>query len=529
MTDTIGWGDVDAPPRRLPRLRLNRRRRVALVAVAALVAGGIAGWPSFKAWRADDAARQVQHLWARAQGLDNARVAALAGVQRGLGILDRPAFARAVALIEGEEAADLDRLVRQAKSVRTWTADVAAARKAVVHAMVAQATALRTQAGQPDAIGVDLPVTTAVDESTALDTAMAQVDGLRQRHHLKAFAPTTERFHSATEVLTTLRRPTDQPLHLRLVAAGIDGVSITDLDTGRVVHRPLDTTDPEGWQPVRLLGHSLVGSVDGGTMLIPLNASGPERFTPNNYPASLTGSPMWVSPFGKPTLQAIDESGRPVGHRVDLPPDVQLAGVGTGSLLLVTRSAPPAPGPNDTIPFNGADTATQVYLFRPGNPHLTRLSTNGCPPLAAITDRLVVMPAHDGCNPSTELEMFDLTGRLVHTVKFPAGEFSTTAPVCSPDGEHVAIVTSASTASDLQGSSTVRLLDLKTGSWTTVDASDGWLPQGWSADGTTLLLQLVENTPVNTTQQFGQLAYLRVGDPTLHSIRVLADAGNYFS
>jgi len=519
VTDTIGWGDVDSPPRRLPRL--TRRRRIALVAVGALVAAGIVAWPSFTSWRADDAARHVQHLWARAQGFDNARILALAGVQSRLGVLDQPAFAHAVALIEDEEAADLDRLARQAKSLRTWTSDVAAARRLVVIAMVKQAAALRAQAGNAD-LPIYLPITSTIDapSGAALGLAAAKIDALQAHRHLKAVAPTTEHFHSATRALAMLRRPTDQPLHLRLVAAGLDGVTVTDLDTGRVVHRVLDTTNPEGFQPMRLFGNSVVGSVDGATLFIPLNVTGRERLIPNGYPASSIGSPLWLSALGSPALQAVDESGRPVGRRVNLPANFQVIGTGTGSVL---------PASALSTQFNGPDVTAPYYLFRPATKTLTKLATMGCAQIPTLAGRIVVVPASETCGSSDELQLFDLSGRALRVVKLPAGESASGQVVCSPDGAEIAVATSLSPDAEVPGTEHVRLLDARTGTWTRVDDADGWIPAAWSSDGTTLLLQLIDNSLFLPGQQYGQLAYLRVGDPTLHSVRVAADLGNYLS
>ncbi|MBV9368594.1 MAG: hypothetical protein JO074_02090, partial [Frankiales bacterium] len=222
MTDTIGWGDVDERSRRLPRWRLSRRRQIALVVVAALVAGGIVGWPEFRSWRADEAARHMQRIWARMQGLDDTRIQSLAAVQRTLGILDAPEFAPAVVVVEREEATDLDGLARQARALRTWTSDVGKARAALVAAIVAQAKALRQQAGRPGAIGIDLPLTTAIDQksSDAIDAAGNAVEAMRTHRHLKYISATTEHFRAtASAAFATLLRPTDQPLHLRLVTS----------------------------------------------------------------------------------------------------------------------------------------------------------------------------------------------------------------------------------------------------------------------------------------------------------------------
>ncbi len=523
-TDTIGWGDVDSPPRRLPRLRLNRRRRIALAAVAVLVAAGVLAWPSFRSWRADDAARQVQHLWERAQGLDNARVVALSGVQQKAGMLDRLPFARAVSAIDVEEATVLDRLARQAKGIRAWTSDVAAARGAVVRAMTAQAEALRSQATKTGAITVDLPVITGIDDQAVAtaDVASTRVDALAKKHHLETFAPTTERFHSASTVLAQLNRPTDEPLHLQLVSTGIDGVTVTDLDTGRVaVRRSLDTTDPEGWQPERLFGHSLVGSVDGGTLIIPLSPRGRERLISDTGIASSVGSPMWLLRIDSPALEAVDESGRSVGRAVPSPAGLNPTSMGTGSLLLLT---------NPDGGFFHSTFVPEFYLVRPGSGHSIKLPARGCAETAAFEGGLVVVSTGASCDYSNETELFDTSGRLVRTVKLPAGNVTNTFPITAPDGRHVAFVTAPTpTEPDIVLPTQVRILDTATGSWTTVDGSDGWQPLNWSSDGTTLLLQVADGNGFNPTQQFGALAYLRVGSSTLHSIRVAADLTNSLS
>ena len=524
MTDTIGWGDVDAPSRRLPRIRLNRRRRIALTLVAALVAGGIAGWPPFTSWRADAAAAQLRLIWDRSQGLDNTRVLLLSGVQQKAGILDGPSFARAVSDIDGEEATALDRLVRQAKSMRTWTADVGKARAAVVRAMAVQANALRVQAKRTGSITVTLPILTSIDDQSVVDAeaASTRMDALRKKHHLKAFIPTTEHFHSASTILAQLNRPTDQLLHLQLIATGSDGVTVTDLDTGRVtVRRSLDTTDPESWQPERLFGHSLVGNAGGGTLIIPLSPRGRERYIDATGVTSSSGSPMWLNGIGYPTLRALDESGRWVGPALPFPTDVAPTGMGTGSLLLATN-------PGGSI--DGAVAIIDYYLLHPGSSRRTKLAVTGCPELPAFNGGLVVIPTGDPCDFSSEVELFDLSGRLVRTVKVPAAEVTNTEPVAAPGGTHVAFVTAAAPADvDVQMPTTVRILDTATGSWTTIAHSNSWQPLDWSSDGTTLLLQQVDNGSFNPTQQFGPLAYLRVGDHTLHSIRVSADLANYLS
>src|SRR6185369_15660495 len=117
----------------------------------------------------------------------------------------------------------------QARAIRTWRSDVAAARKAVVAALLAHARGLRAQAKQPAAITVDLQMTTGVDApaSAAAYVATTRVEALRKRHHLTAFVPSTERFRSAAETLAALRRPTDQPLHLRLLTSGTAGLTVT--------------------------------------------------------------------------------------------------------------------------------------------------------------------------------------------------------------------------------------------------------------------------------------------------------------
>jgi hypothetical protein len=524
VTDTIGWGAVDDPPRRRPRVRLTRRRRIALVVVAALVAGGVLAWPSFRSWRADLAAREIQVIWERAQGFDTARVLTLSGTQQRLGILDGASFAEAVAAIEREEAGDLDNLVRQAKAVRTWTADVAAARTAVVTAMRAQAAALRTQAGRTGILLIDLPITTSIDDraNATADVAATKIDALRRPHHLKAFTPLTEHLHSAATVLAVLHRPTDQLLHLQLVTAGVDGVTVTDLDTGKVlVRRSIDSTDPSGWQPERVLGHSLVGSVDAGTLIIPLTPNTSERVVANTYVQSSTGSPMWLATNAGPDLEAVDESGRPVATHLRLPAGAALTGMGTGSVLLVS---------NSTGDFVGQPMDVRFSLIRPGSTHRIALATTGCTELPGFGAGLVAIPTGEHCDYSSRLEVFDLSGRLVRTARLPRGEVTGAAPVCSPDGKHVALVaTTGPPDPDQPQTMHLRLLDITTGSWTTADDGGGWIPLGWSSDGKTLLVQLIDNARFTPGQQFGQLAYLRLGDPHLHSIRVGPDLSNYLN
>jgi len=517
MTDTIEWGDTDERPRR-SWLRLNRRRRVALTVAGALVAGGIVAWPPFTSWRADAAARQVQHVWERAQGYDNARLVTLAGVQRTLGALDRPLFARAVTEIEAEEATALDGLVRQARAIRTWRSDVAAARKAVVAALLAQARGLRAQAKQPAAITVDLQMTTGVDApaSAAAYVATTRVEALRKRHHLTAFVPSTERFRSAAETLAALRRPTDQPLHLRLLTSGTAGLTVTDLYTGEVVRRPLDATDTLSWQVERMFGQSVVGSVDSGTLVVPLDPSRPEHRIADSFVRSSDGSPMWLTSLSNATLFRVDESGAAVGHPVTLPDGMALTGVGTGSLLLATT---PPPGE-----FNGPIRPAPYYLVRPGTAGRTDLAVTGCVQQPALGGGLVVLPTGNICDYATRLQVFDLTGRLVRTAPIPDGALTVTPPVCAPDGRHVALITyDAPPDGTGQTSASVRVLDTTTGTWTTVDAPGDWAPLDWSSDGTTLLLQSTDITRFAPNDQFGELAYLRAGETTLHSIRVAAD------
>jgi hypothetical protein len=520
VTDTIGWGEVDERPSRLPRVRLNRRRRIALTVVAALIAGGIVAWPSFRSWRADAAARAVQHIWAREQGYDNARVVTLAGVQRKLGVFDKAPFARAVVAIENEEAADYDRLIQQAKSMRTWAPDVTAARDAVVTAMVAQAKALRAQASKPDAIDTDLLVTTALDNASATtaDAAGTKVSVMERRHHLKPSVPTTERYGSATAILAVLNRPTDEPLHLRVVTAGADGITVTDLDTGRVVvRRQIDTPDPLAWQAERLLGQSIVANVNGDTLIVPLTPTGSEHLVHDANVMSTTGSPMWVLSLNTPTLRAVDEGGLPVGGPVPLPQEIASAGAGSGSALLFTDGA---------SEFDGSLGPSKYYLFRPREGRTVQLPTSGCPNLPSFDGGLIAIPTGNLCGYPDKVQIFDPSGRRLRTADVPGGEVADSVPSCAPDGRHIAVVTSNAQTDPDDPHSQLRILDPRTGSWTTIAGSQNWLPLNWSRDGSTLLVQSLE-TGLVTNQRVGQLGYWRVGDSRLHSIRVQADDSNF--
>lgn len=524
MTDTIGWGEVDERPRRLPRMRLNRRRRIALIVVAALVAGGIVAWPSFKSWRADAAAREVQRIWARAQGFDNARVLALSGIQPTLNPLDRPAFARLVVALDVEEAADLDRLTRQAKAMRTWSADVATARKAVVAALVAQAAGLRNQARRPGAITIDISLTTWIDGRAlaAADVVDPMIDVLRSRHHLKPLGASTERFHSTSALLAALRRPTDDLLHLRLIAAGPDGMTITDLDTGHVVvRRTLDTGDPLSWQPQRLFGRSLVASVDGGTVLVPLSNHGSEHFLRDIFVQSSLGSPMWLASLVSSNLHAVDESGRTATRVIQPPGDLLMTGVGNGSVLVAMTRAPED--------FNDPNGDPRFFLFVPGTGRLTEIPTTGCPQLPALGGGVVAIATGNTCEAATQLELFDLSARLLRTAKIPGREFLRAQPIYAPDGKHIAVSTTPNYDPNVTVPTTIRVLDTATGAWTAIAGSDGWLPIGWSSDGSTLLLQRVDTSDFAPGQQIGPLAYTRLDDPTMHSVRVAADFANYLS
>jgi len=518
MTDTIEWGDDERPR----RVWLTRRRRIALAVVGALIAGAVVAWPPFRSWRADIAAAQVQHIWERVQGYDNARVVTLAGAQQRISVLDQAPFARAVTTIETEEAADLDRLARQAKSMRTWEPDVDAARDAVVAATTAQANGLRSQASHPETITVDFAITTAVnpDASSAGVTAFAKLNALRKRHHLTTFVPTSENFHTATDLLAALRRPTDEPLHLHLVTAGVGGITVTDLDTGRVtVRRPLDSPDSASWLSERLFGHSIVGTAADDTLIIPLSPSEPEHLVHSAFVRSSSGSPMWVSSFLNANIRAVDESGRQVGAPVTLPDGLSLTGLGTGTVLLVTT---PAEGE-----VNGPGQPSPLYLLRPGSAHKVKLALTGCPQLPALDGGLIVVPTGNICDYATRLQLFDLSGRLVRTVAVPAGEVVTAPGVCAPDGKHVAVATADVSSNDLFVPTTVRMLDTETGAWLPIEVPSGWIPLSWTPDGKTLLLQETDNSRFSAGQQFGQLAYFRVGDTGVHPIRVAPGESNF--
>lgn len=518
MTDTIEWGDDERPR----RVWLTRRRRIALVVLGALVAGAVVAWPPLRSWRADLAAAEVQHIWERVQGYDNTRVVTLAGAQQRISVLDQAPFARAVTTIETEEAADLDRLARHAKDMRTWTSDVATARDAVVAATTAQARALRTQASRPDAITADFAITTAVsaDASSAGVTAFAKLNALQKRHHLKTFAPTAERFHTATDLLAALRRPTDQLLHLHLVTAGVDGITVTDLDTGRVtVRRPLDSRDAVSWLSERLFGRSIVGTVADDTLIIPLSPSEPEHLVHSAFVKSSSGSPMWVSSFRNPNIRAVDELGRQVGAPVTLPEGLSLTGLGTGTVLLVTTPA--------EAEVNGPGEPSPLYLLRPGSSQKVELALTGCPQLPALDGGLVAVPTGNICDYATRLQLFDLSGRPVRTAAVPAGEVVTGSGVCAPDGKHVAVATADASSNDIFVPTTVRMLDTKTGAWLPVDVPPGWLPLSWTPDGQTLLLQAVDNSRFVPNEQFSQLAYFHIGDTKVHSIRVTPGESNF--
>jgi hypothetical protein len=523
VTDTIGWGEVDERPRRLPMVRLNRRRRVALLVVAALVAGGVVGWPPFRSWRADEAARQVQRLWARMQGLDNQRIQTLAAVQRTAGSLDRVPFARAVAAVDTEEAADLDRLVRQARSMRTWTNDVTVARKAVVAAMVTQAKALRAQAGGLVAISIDLPLTTSVDEtaSAADDEASVAIDRLQSHRHLLPVGPVTAHFAAAAGVIAALLRPTDELLHLRLVTSGSNATVVTDLDTGKVVlDRALDTNDSVAWQPGRVVGNTLVGAVDADVLFVPLTPGGAAHLVANVSVQSSLGSPIWVQPFLDRTLRAVDLDGRRVGRAVTLPPGLTLTAMGTPTVLLA------ASAPADAV--TQTDNPTTYYLFHPRTGRVTKLATATCPQLPSFGG-VVVLPGGPKCDYATALDIYDLSGRRTRTVTFPRNDVMASPPVCSDDGAHVALLTSPRPASEsVDPPAVLRVLDTRTGVWTAVHAPRDWVPLEWSSDNRTLLVQQTSNL-LDGSQQFGELGYLRVGDTTLHSIRVAPDAGDFLS
>ncbi|MDQ1683868.1 MAG: hypothetical protein QOC82_605 [Frankiaceae bacterium] len=524
MTDTIGWGEVDERPSRLPRLRLSRRRRIALTVAAALVAGGIVAWPPFRSWRADGAARVVQHIWERAQGYDDERIDTLMAAERALGPFDRSPFARAVASIDREEAAAFDRLIRQAKAIRTWTSDVGAARDAVVTALRAQQAGLRGQAGRPAAITIDEVLTTSIDDRSlsAADIATAKVEALRKRHHLKVFTPTTERFHSATTILAMLARPTDEALHLRLVTSGVQGVTVTDLDTGKeIARRTIDVGDPETWQPERLFGPAVVGSIENGIAIIPFAHDGKERKIAGHYLQSSTGSPMWVSAIDTRTLRAIDGSGR-VLRTTARPDGIDLIGGGTGTALLATDLSQGS--------FFAPSPQQRHYVFDPDNGRRTPLAVTGCPQQPVISGTVVVVATGDLCDYANKVEVFDVSGRLLRTVPVPGNDVTAFLPICSPDGKYVALPTTPRPANFDESSPTrLRVLDTTTGTWTTVPASNGWTPLGWSSDSRTLLLQLTDNGSLGLGPEFGPLAYLRVGQKTLHSIRLRADQWNFLT
>jgi hypothetical protein len=528
VTDTIGWGDVDDKPRRLdrlpwaarvPRVPLRRRQRIALLVVAALVVGLVAAWPPFRSWRADEAARHVQRIWARAEGLDIARVAVLASAQIRIATVDKPTFDQAVGSVDDEEVVALAALRRQTLEMRTWAGDVAAASRAVSAALAADIRGLKAESARRNTLATDQSLSTVLDEveGAAVDAAEQAVDRLAVRRHLKPLAATHEHLGAAKGALQQLSRPTDEQLHMRLVSAGPDGIAVVDLDTGRVVlRRQPSGASGSGWFPNRLIGNAIVGSADAETLIEPLTSSGREHALLGSQLLSSTGTPMWLLDSAGHG-EAFDETGRRVAGPVTLPL-VAITGFGTGSVLLVSEASAQA----TPLPFDQSSTQPVEHysLLRPTTGQRTPLRVTGCPQLPALGLQLVAVPTGPTCEAPTQLQLFDPNGRHVRTVSVPRGVLQS-VPVVSPDGKYV--VLAVGSTNDPQAAS-VDLLDVVAGTWQTIGSSAGWEPQQWSADSTTLLLHLVDG---QAGRGFGQLAYFRLGGSRLHSIRVLSDDTNF--
>ncbi|HET7530167.1 MAG TPA: hypothetical protein VFJ98_04325 [Mycobacteriales bacterium] len=449
MTDVIGAGRVDAPPR---RRRLPRP--VTWMVVAVLGAGAITV-PYAKSSLADGAAGWLQDEWALRAAYDDARVVVIDAVGARAGVLDDGVVDDATRVVDRQEAAVLTRLADRMAGHRTWGGDVAEARDAAVRAVRAEVASLRADATARH------PTTGylyTLDVQNLLDVASGRVAAVARRHGQRPPASTRATLPPATAALAKLRLPTDVRTGLSLVlAGGSTGAQVIDLDTGTATPMRLpDAAEARAWS-----GRIMVITRTGVYSLAPGDPTR-TRLTGPGQLLSATGSSWWLE--SRRGVRRFTAGGHPLTPWIRPPADRSPV-TATDDVVVLTHVV------------DEASVVGEIWNPVTGETHALPVTCFGGWAAAAQT----VVPL--ACPGDRTIRTVEARTGAVRRVRLPGrvsqGGFEEFSPL-SPDGRRMAVV--------LGGDFRAGVVDLRTGRFHTPPIPTTLTPIGWSPDGQWVLL-----------------------------------------
>jgi hypothetical protein len=502
VTDTIGWGDVDAEPRAPSRFRWRRwwAIPIALIALAVVVIRPYAE----RRW-GDEAAAWLTHEWHRAAAYTAARDTLLQTASARASLGDHPNFQQLVRVADAELADDLAGLSTAIRHHRGWVSDVTAARRHAWLALAAAAHDYRAEASNYIVAGdQQLFVPDPVQANTAnlLTTASAAVAKAGAAHHVRPAGPVHAQLPHALAIAQRFERLTDEPVDLRFAINDLGQITLWDLNTGHHQALPGVPGDEQS-DPMTAIGNALLISTSVGPQyLVPLNG-GPVRHLPETdvfIPA--TGDRLWRMHNG--SVQLVDATLRPLSRTHRIPAPYSATAVPGSTAFDLTVLYGPQPGPQ-VSPAN--------ELWWPLTGRAVAVRSGVCGFYGEVNGRAIV----DDCN--SRIAVLDEAANRITKVPAPPGHvIQTNQPAPSPDGSTLAVSLLPDGPAGIDGQD-VLLIDTKTLATRVITRGGEFEPVGWSRTGALLLVQRGDdNNPLGGFPP--ELAYWKPGMKSAAAIRV---------
>jgi len=481
VTDVIGTGHVEAPPRR----RLRVPRWASWVAVLAVVIGAFVV-PAARAKLADRAAAWLLQQWSQRAAYDDARAAVIGQVVDKAGALDEHVIVEAAAVADREEARALSTMAHRLTARRMWAGDVSRTRDTAVAALRFEVRTLLRDAGdvQPTAGYLFTP---SLDKVVAV--AAARIASMARHRHLHSIRVAGVQLPPVTSALDRLRRPTDFPTGLSVVTDDVSGPHVVDLNTGAVTNLPRPgELGTEFW--------------DGGVALSTprgvhlLDAHGRTRAVLGHDDAvllSVGGPTVWLR--SSRGVRRFDVAGRPLTRWIPVPAHWMASG-GAGRFVVLGHFTDEGP-PQEQLwdPLTGVRRELPFVCF------------GGW---ISAGNRLLALP----CEGDRVVTTLDLTTGKMHRLRLPApvsGSAAETLNPMSPSGDRFTVVINSDNGLQAE------LLDLRSGRLMPTPIDIGLAPVGWSADGQWVLL--AESASLFPGRR-AQVALWRPGDGRMTSVRL---------
>lgn len=490
MTDTIGRGDIDVDPTDVSR---RRKQTGVALAVAAVLAAAIALVPTVRGDLAGRATSWLETRWALRGALDAARNARLSQADLLLGVSDAPLFVQLVRDVDDDEARQLAALASTLQAHHTWGSDVAGVRDAMTRAIRSDANDLRAEsrniateeAGSPEAFLPSALSSTTEDLANKAQQLLARAV---RRHHIRPARAPRATIQAGADIVARLHRLTDVPLKITLIVNDRPDSTYVgyDLRTGRRLTLPNAVSHFES-SGNAVVGGALLGQIQVDWELAPLASDASEGLPPAQLYVPAGSSALWR--LHDQTVQKVSTGGEPLGPVRSVPDTGILAASGDWLLM--------------------QDSLGNDFLLRPADGR--RLSAPGTCNAVAVGKRFAAIGECDG-----GVVSIDLTTGHRRLLPTPSGT-AAVGLLYSPDGGLLTMALGDPAFTD--DVERLAMVDMRSGSANDFPDPFHGRPVGWSADGSTLILD--GSSPFgNQGTARSTLAYWVRGTHQLGSIRI---------